>query len=274
VSLPVIAAFWHGSLSWLEQLCLGSFVAQGHAVELYSYDTIGDLPKGVAARDAAEVVPRERLVFYKGRGTPGVFSDLFRMSVLQQRRGIWADADVYCIRPIADPPAYLMGYERPPDASGKGGSINGAVLLLPHDSALLDDLIGVFGTGPRPLFEPHLPLGRRLEVAAKRVVGIKVAPEYMQYGATGPFALTHFVAKHELLGAVQPAEVFYPVRYEAIPALMQPGSSIEAALTPRTLAVHLWRSQLTRRGRAAMPWPAAGSALAALCARDGIQSYG
>jgi hypothetical protein len=64
--------------------------------------------------------------------------------------------------------------------------------------------------------------------------------------------------------------VFYPVPYEGIPALMQPGSRLEDAITERTLAVHLWRSQLTQRGRADMPPPAPGSALALLCEREGI----
>jgi hypothetical protein len=64
--------------------------------------------------------------------------------------------------------------------------------------------------------------------------------------------------------------VLYPIPYEGIPALMQPGSSVDALIAPDTLAVHLWRSQLTRRGRADLPPPEPGSALAELCRREGI----
>ncbi len=103
-----------------------------------------------------------------------------------------------------------MAYERP-------GSVNGAVPHIPQDAPLLDDLLGIFADDERPLMEPHLPLGRRIEVAAKRLAGKKVPAEYMQYGATGPFALTHYVKKHDLLGKVLPSEVFYPIPYERYP---------------------------------------------------------
>lgn len=262
-SLPVIFSFWHGPMSWLEALSIASFSRQGHRVEVYSYDAIPGLPAEAVARDAAEVLPRERLMFYKGRGTPGVFSDLFRMTGLRQRRGVYADLDVYCVRPIAGPPDYLMAYERP-------GSVNGAVLHIPADAPLLDDLLGIFASGPRPLLEPHLPIFRRLEVGVRRLLGDPVTPEHMQYGATGPMALTHYVQRRGLSAQVLPSSALYPIPYEGIPALMQPGSSIDPAVCADTLAIHLWRSQLTRRGRADMPPPPPGSAMGELCLREGI----
>lgn len=262
MSLPTIVSFWHGPMSWLEALSIASFRRHGHRVEVYSFDPVPGLPEGAVAMDAAEILPRDKLVFYKGKGTPGVFSDRFRLCLLQQGRGLYADLDVYCVRPFADLPAYVMGYERP-------GSVNNAILAIPSDAPLLDDLLGIFDAGRR-LFEPHLPFGRRLEVAARRLIGDPVPPEHMQFGATGPFALTYYVRKRGLQHLVQPSSVFYPIPYEGIPALMQPGSSIDAAIGPDTLAVHIWRSQLTRRGRADMPLPQPGSALAELCAREGI----
>ena len=260
--LPTIVSFWHGPMSWLEALSIASFRRAGHRVEVYSYDSM-ELPEGAVARDAAEILPRDKLVFYKGKGTPGVFSDYFRMSLLRAGRGVWADLDVYCVRPIEGPPDYLVGYERE-------GSINGAVLHIPADAPLLDDLLAIFTDTQRPLFEPHLPPMRRWEVAVRRLAGQTIAPEDMQYGATGPFALTYYMRQRGLEHLVQPRTVFYPLAYEDIPALMQPGSSIDYAIRPETLGVHIWRSQLTRRGRAGMPLPAPGSALAILCAREGI----
>ena len=72
------------------------------------------------------------------------------------------------------------------------------------------------------------------------------------------------------VGQVQPREVFYPVRYEEIPRLMQAGSRLEDFIRPETLAVHIWRSQITNRGRAEMPVPVADSALGVLCAEMGV----
>lgn len=261
--LPTIVSFWHGPMSWLEALSIASFRRQGHRVEVYSYDPIPGLPEGAIARDAAGVLPRDKLVFYKGRGTPGVFSDYFRMVALRQSRGVYADLDVYCVRPIQGPPDYLMAYERP-------GSVNGAVLYMKPDAPLLDDLLSIFTQTERPIIEPHLPPVRRLEVAVRRLFGEKIAPEHMQYGATGPMALTYYVQRRGLTAQVLPSTALYPIPYEGIPALMQPGSSVDAAIKPDTLAIHLWRSQLTNRGRADMPLPPPGSAMAELCSREGI----
>lgn len=263
MTLPTIVSFWHGPLSWLEILCITSFVRQGHRLEVYSYEPIEGLPDGAEWRDAAKVLPQEKLVFYKGRGTPGVFSDHFRYAALKAGLGIYADLDMYCVRPMAGPFDYLMAWERP-------GSVNGAVLYMAPDAPLLADLISVFEVQKRPLLEPHLPPLRRIEVAVRRVFGERVTPEHMQYGATGPMALTHFVGQHGLTAKVLPATTFYPVPYEGIPALMQAGSDLDAAIKPETLGIHLWRSQLTDRGRAGLPLPAAESALAKLCAREGI----
>ncbi len=43
------------------------------------------------------------MFYYKGKGTVGVFSDLVRMTLLRNQRGIWADCDVYSVRPIPQP---------------------------------------------------------------------------------------------------------------------------------------------------------------------------
>lgn len=262
--LSTIFAFWHGSLSWLEILSIRSFLRQGHPVAVYSYDPIGDLPDGAEWRDAAEILPREKLVFYKGNGTPGVFSDHFRYAALKAGIGIYSDLDVFCVRPISTEGDYLFAWERP-------GSVNGAVLFIAPDAPLLADLLSIFALNKRPLLEPHLPPLRRVEVAIRRLVGDRVSPEHMQYGATGPMALTHYVKKHGLLNAVLPHTAIYPVPYEAIPNLMKAGSSLDAAIKPDTLAIHLWRSQLTDRGRADLPPPEPGSALANLLALEDLQ---
>ncbi|UXN74147.1 hypothetical protein N8D56_02355 [Devosia sp. A8/3-2] len=87
MSLPTIVSFWHGPMSWLEALSIASFRRHGHRVEVYSFDPVPGLPEGAVAMDAAEILPRDKLVFYKGKGTPGVFSDYFRMSLLRRGAG-------------------------------------------------------------------------------------------------------------------------------------------------------------------------------------------
>jgi hypothetical protein len=250
-------------MSWLENLSIISFRRRGHPVAVYSYAPMLDLPLGAEWRDAATILPLDQLVFYKGRGTPAVFSDRFRLELLRRGLGIYADLDIYCIKPFRRPRRVLMAFEN-------ARSINNAVLFIDADEPLLGDLLGVFETKHRALWLPFLTPLRRVEVAVRRALGEPLAIENMQFGASGPMPLTYYVRQRGLAQEVLPPETFYPVPYEAIPGLMQPGSSVSTHLRPDTLGIHLWRSQLTDRGRAGMPLPPPGSAMAELCAREGL----
>lgn len=46
-SLPVIASFWYGSdLSWLEAVCIKSYLDRGHQFVLYTAGTLTGIPEG------------------------------------------------------------------------------------------------------------------------------------------------------------------------------------------------------------------------------------
>lgn len=268
--LPTIVSFWHGPLSWLERLCIASFVRQGHRFHLYTYDDVEGLPEGASRLDAETIIPRDQMFFYKGKHTPAVFADLFRLKLMQKGAGLWADCDIYALRPFADLGDYIFGYEVAPSARHKNGSVNNAVFACPPDSALLTSLLSIFGPESTTKDMPWLPTLRRAELSLRRLLGQKLAPYDIQFGATGPFPLTHFIIQYGLLEHVRPVDVFYPAPYKSIPHLMQPGSNIELYTTSQTLGVHIWRSQLTNRGRAGLAPPPPESALALLCAKDGV----
>lgn len=268
--LPTIVSFWHGPLGWLERLSIASFVKQGHPYRLYTYGPVDDLPEGAVRLDAAEVVSEDRMFFYKGKHTPAVFADLFRLELMRQEAGLWADCDVVALRPFAGLGDYVFGFEIAPKDSPTG-SVNNAVFGCPPDSELLEKLLAIFDPENRDMALPWLPPVRRLEVALRRFIGQHPAPSDIQFGATGPFPLTWYIRELGLMDKVQPTDVFYPAPYTAIPTLMQPGSRVDHYITAQTLGLHIWRSQLTHRGRAALPTPPPNSALAELCAQFGIQ---
>ena len=123
-----IAALWmYGSLSYLEQLCLKSFVDAGHHVKLYHYGELFNVPDGIELADANEVLPQTDFLAHKRTGSPALHSDLFRYKMLEQSRDtIWADTDAYCMKRFETPNGHFYGWE-----SDK--HINGGVLGLPHD---------------------------------------------------------------------------------------------------------------------------------------------
>ena len=74
-----IAMLWmRGSLSFLEQLCVQSFLDAGHHVILYSYAPVGGVPDAVEHRDAADILPEDGFLVHERTGSPALHSDLFR----------------------------------------------------------------------------------------------------------------------------------------------------------------------------------------------------
>jgi len=118
----IVNGLWIGnSLSKLELLTISSFLSHGHDFHLWVYsDLATPLPRDVALRDAAEIMPREsvyrRMTMDEetgvGRGSFAGFSDLFRYKLLYQTGGYWADMDITCLRPLDFPEPYVFRAHR------------------------------------------------------------------------------------------------------------------------------------------------------------------
>jgi hypothetical protein len=263
-----ICSFWHGELTYLARLCLSSFVEKGHRVALYSYDHLVEVPKGVQLCDAGNILPREKMFFYKGTRTPAVFSDLFRLELMAQNHGIWVDCDVYCIKPFDALPPYVFGYENCPSLrNGFSAQVNQAVFACPAESELLAALRAVFTSGKIP---PGLAPWRHAEVVIRRALGEELPVHHMQFGATGPVPLNHYIKTLGLTQYVQPKAVFYPVDYGTADRLLRAGSRIEDFITSETLAVHIWNSALTGRTSNTLATPEPDSFIANEIARLGL----
>lgn len=268
--LPHICSFWHGPLTYLARLCLASFAEKGHGVTLFSYEDHADLPKGVQLDNAGDILPREKMFFYKGSRTPAVFSDLFRLELMAQNRGIWVDCDVYCVKPFAGLPPYVFGYENYPSLrNGFSPQVNQAVFACPADSELLKALKAVFTSGKIP---PGLAPWRYLEVVVRRALGEELPVHHMQFGATGPVPLNHYIKAMNLSGYVQAKSVFYPIDYGRADQLLKAGSQLEDFIAPDTLGVHIWNSALTARASGDLAKPEKASFIDMELERLGVGS--
>lgn len=267
-NLPTVCSFWHGPMSWLERLCITSFVTQGHQFDLYSYERPDDLPDGCNWCDAAQILPPEGIFFYKGNRSPAVFADYFRLMLMTREAGVWVDCDMLCVRGFSDLPPYVFGYEVPPGRGPHAGQINNAVLRLPKDSALLNALLNIFNGDTARMDPVWMPPYRRAEIRVRRLLGQKVGLTHMQFGATGPFPLTYFARKLGKDDQALGVSVFYPVPYTEAATLLEAGSSLVPYLQAETLAVHLWRMALTGRGHRTEPrLPSPDSALGQIAKR-------
>ena len=98
-----VQTLWIGQqLKPLHRECLKSFLHFGHTVDLYTYDEVEGVPKGVLLKNAEAILPRDSVFAYQkgpGKGSFSAFSNIFRYALLFERGGIWIDTDVFCLKP-------------------------------------------------------------------------------------------------------------------------------------------------------------------------------
>jgi hypothetical protein len=179
-ALPNVHMFWHGPpLSRIERLCMSSFVAHGHAVQLHVYEEPKRVPTGVTIRDAAAVLPREELFVHRSSGSLAVFADWFRYRLLAEHGGLWVDTDVVCLRPFDHAGPEIFGWQ---DQS----TINNAVLGLPQDHALARWMVACCEQPNR--FLPYDTLRMRRRKLVRRL--LRRGRAASRWGETGPAGLT------------------------------------------------------------------------------------
>jgi len=99
--LPIIQSLWVGNaLSTMEKLCMKSFLENGHPFHLYVYNDIKNIPAGVTVKDAAAIVPPEKIFKYKDHDSYAGFSNIFRYKLLLEKGGFWVDTDLICLMPF------------------------------------------------------------------------------------------------------------------------------------------------------------------------------
>jgi hypothetical protein len=260
--MRVLNSVWVGeTLGPLEQLCIRSGLAAGHSFHVYSYepDRLRGAPPGTEIRDAAEVMPRERMTAYAECNSFVLGSNFWRYEMLRQGRGYWVDLDLLLLRPLDLDQDYVFGRERE-------GSINTAVMLAPPDSALVRDLVEFPKAMRRP---PWFGARRSFNYYVRRLSQGPLGLEDLPWGTYGPQMLSYFVRKHGLERFAAAPEVFYPVSWHNARLLYEPAEKVDALLTERTYAIHLYNSQL--RELAKNP-PPKGSFMAAQFDRLGMSS--
>jgi hypothetical protein len=220
---------WIGdTLGAVERACLTSVLRQGHNLTLYCYRRPARVPRGIEIRDAAEILP-ESSVFYHRNGSVAIFSDWFRYELLKRGARTWIDTDMYLLRPLDESQTHLFGEERP-------GFINNAVLRLPVDSPLLDELLMPF-SGVTP---PWLALKHRLASSFREWLTGEADVGAMPWGTTGPAALTAAAAKFGMSSHALPPAVFYPVPWERAEWILDPSVRLEDIVSESTVGIHLW----------------------------------
>lgn len=228
---PDLHSLWIGPrLTWLERLCLVSWLAHGHRAVLWTYRPVERVPPGVEVRNAREILSKSAITFHRGSGSVSLFSNRFRYHLLQRFPATWVDTDVLLERSLTDLP-YLFGWEGP-------DKICSAVLRLPSGSPALRRLLAL--TDARVPVPHWWPLRCRLKQHLLGLLHWHEPAENMEWGTFGPRALVETLRRLKLTNRALPSDVFYPILWFETPLFYELPHIVEARLTDRTQAVHLW----------------------------------
>lgn len=230
--LEPIQSLWIGdSLSKIEQLCIKSFIDNGHPFILYTYSAIDNIPEGAIIEDGNKILPAGAIFTHKegwGKGSYAGFADLFRFTLLKQKGGWWVDTDVVCLKPFNFTADLIIcsSFE------GQWGSCaNNCILKIPRDHYFVNYILDEI---------------------------YKIDFENATFGVIGPGVVQKAVSALKLESYVVPYCYFNPISWSNVgPIILNKLSSINKikellrpVLKPKTLpgrrinansyAVHFW----------------------------------
>ncbi|KIN70654.1 Galactosyltransferase Lgt5 [Sulfitobacter noctilucae] len=266
--LREVGTLWIGGpLSWMEQLCLKSFVDKGQKITLFSYEDIPNVPDGVIRRDGREIIDTDDFIKYEKKDSFALFADWFRLHMIQQCPGmIWVDTDVYCHRAMDYDSDYVFGFELPGEHR-----VNNAVLGMPSNSELLQQMIEF--TNDRFSIAPFLPKKRQEKLRQMAAKGKPVHISEQPWGVWGPMMVTYFVHHLKLEKYVQPLDAFYPITFRERTKFMRRVGRASELISDATTALHLWASNKRQLGNIHDGLPPEGSYLELLVNKHEINPH-
>lgn len=261
--LPTIASMWIGNpMSFVEQIVMKSFIANGHDFILYCLEDVGPVPKGVTVKDARDIYPPKFEVGENLRHNNAVYTDLFRLFMIRETGAIWADMDAYCVRPFQLDTEFVFGIEIEPDAIANG------ILGLPKSSKTLEACIDLISQdAPIP---PYFINKRKKRLQTRMENGETFGFEEFSWGNSGPRLLSHFLHETGENVHAQPKNVFYPGPRAFRRPLLNPDMPITTLETPETLSVHIYGKTKSFLVEEFDGIPPKGSYLDTLCKRHDV----
>lgn len=232
-NLPTIGMLWlEGPLSFLEQMCLLSFTANGHRVVLFHYGEVENVPDGIELVSANEIHEPKQFIMNNQFKTPVPQSDIFRLQLMKKTDFVWCDTDVLSLAPIpkAD---HIFGYF-------SKHSICNAVMRLPTDSPTLQAYTD-YSLDPFPI-RPWVEGAERAELERQKQAGELPHASEQAHSVYGPEVMTWYLRHFDEIQHASPIPVFYPLPFRQTGQAndIHAREFRETYLTDETLAVHLW----------------------------------
>lgn len=240
MALSTIGMLWmEGPLSYLEQLCVKSFVDAGHEVIVYHYNPVQNIPDGVVLEDAAQYLPQDGFLLHKRTSSPALHSDVFRYKLLKKNKNmIWADTDAYCHRPFETDNGHFYGWE-------SSSHINGGVLGLPPDSDTLNQLLEF--TADEYAIPPYYGKDYEKDLTDAKAAGTPVHVSEQPWGVWGPHAITHFLHETGEVKYALPQDALYPFTFKDRRNMLKRKFDTSGIITENTRSIHFYGRRMRKR---------------------------
>jgi mannosyltransferase OCH1-like enzyme len=231
----IIRGVWFGSkLTAMQQLCIKSYIDNGHEFHLYISEPTTDIPEGVIVKDANKILPqsaRDKFTCHSH------FSDYFRVLLILREGGWYVDMDTVCLRPFDFPEPFAFVSEDtstfsqnkkdpkiPPKPVSEVVSnyISGCIFKSPADSPFLKYIVNVIET--MDTLHPK------------------------DWICVGPALFSEAIPKFDLLQYVKPPIVFDGVNPDELMHLVS--SNVPWNISEKSYAIHFrtswWEGRLSK----------------------------
>lgn len=258
----LINGLWIGdSLPLLAQLCITSFLRNGHPFRLFVYEEVDNIPLGTRVADASEILPAHE-IFFHASGSLAHFADWFRYRLLADQGGVWTDLDVVCLKPFI--PGQLPWF-----ALHSPSEVAVGFLAFPerHD---LPQLLAKYASDPTtemPWDSAHVREQKAsLRHTQSGIINLRI---HNPYGSTGPTEFTKAVEHFGLMSTAAAPATIYPIPWTRWRSYFNAQIRLDAPILASAWALHLW-GELLRREPDALEQLSPHSIVATLLELNGL----
>ncbi len=210
----IVQGLWIGhNLPLMQRLSIKSFLQHGHQYHLYTYEDLGDVPKGTTICDASTILPRDSIFVHKhgfGKGSYSTFSNLFRYVLIARKGGWWVDTDVVCLRRFDFDDEFVFASEYDED-NDRRVLTSTCALKSPPGCDYLDYCIKACNAKNK---------------------------EELKWSEIGPYLFDEAIRQFDLKSYRRPVDVFNPIHTWEITDIVRPG--LDVSRLTNSHAVHLW----------------------------------
>jgi len=208
-----VSSLWIGKkLSLINIISINSFLHNSYKYNLYVYEEVENIPKGVNILDGNDILPDSAIWHYgKGfnKGSPSSFSNEFRYTLLYENGGLWTDTDVVLLKKLELNDEFIFISEMNNEKQQVTTSV-----MYSKDSK-------------QDIFKDCINEIKNMDT------------NIIRHGDIGPVLFNYKVREFDLLNYVLPTAKFCPIHWFELFNIIDPTYK----LSEESVSVHLWQSR-------------------------------